>query len=189
MGTYVVINFMSRWLCRTRPTDQPLMKLRNFFANMFHMSRRTIQERFIWRSSLQGDRQGLRAPNTFLVQFKGYNSCYRIQNWAFLVPLDRGHRILCCRNEKSYRGQIHIFFKNIIVHTTPKWAPTFSSIYYEQVAMLHRPKQLASNETEEFLPKHVPHVQKDHIERIHLALIPVGRQTGPESPEYIPRAV
>ena len=39
-----------------------------------------------------------------------------------------------------------------------KWAPTFSSIYVEQVALLHRPEQLDSDETEEFLPKHVPHV-------------------------------
>ena len=37
------------------------------------------------------------------------------------------------------------------------------------------PNQLASDETEEFLPKHVPHVQKDHIGKIHLVLIPVGR--------------
>jgi hypothetical protein len=51
-----------------------------------------------------------------------------------------------------------IFFENIIVLTTLKWAPTFSSIYVEQVALLHRPNQLASDETEEFLPKHVPHV-------------------------------
>ena len=50
----------------------------------------------------------------------------------------------------------------------------FSSIYYEQVALLHPPNRLASDETEEFLSKHVPHVQKDHIGMIHLALIPVG---------------
>ena len=31
-----------------------------------------------------------------------------------------------------------------------------SSIYYEQVALLHPPNRLASDETEEFLPKHVP---------------------------------
>ena len=51
-----------------------------------------------------------------------------------------------------------IFFENIIILTTLKWAPTFSSIYYEQVALLHPPNRLASDETEEFLPKHVPHV-------------------------------
>ena len=51
-----------------------------------------------------------------------------------------------------------IFFENIIILTTLKWAPTFSSIYYEQVALLHPPNRLASNETEEILPKHVPHV-------------------------------
>ena len=34
-----------------------------------------------------------------------------------------------------------------------KWAPTFSSIYYEQVALLHAPNRQASDETEEFLPK------------------------------------
>ena len=54
---------------------------------------------------------------------------------------------------------------------------------------LHPPNRLASDKTEEFLPKHVPHVYKDHIGKIHLALIPVGRWTGPESPEYLPRAV
>ena len=82
-----------------------------------------------------------------------------------------------------------IFFENIIVPTTLKWAPTFSSIYYEQVALLHPPNRLASDETEEFWPKHVPLVWEDHIDKIHLALIPVGRYTGPESPEYLPRAV
>jgi hypothetical protein len=49
-----------------------------------------------------------------------------------------------------------IFFENIIVLTTLKWEPTFSSIYYEQVALLHQPNRLASDETEKFLPKHVP---------------------------------
>ena len=29
---------------------------------------------------------------------------------------------------------------------------------YEQVALLHPPNWLASDETEEFLPEHVPHV-------------------------------
>ena len=56
-----------------------------------------------------------------------------------------------------------------------KWAPTFSTIYYEQVALLHPPIRLACTETEEFLPKHVPHVPKDHIGKIHLSLIPEGR--------------
>src|SRR6185436_11517540 len=51
-----------------------------------------------------------------------------------------------------------IFFENIIVLTSLKWAPMFSSIYYEQVALLHLPNRLVSDETEEFLPKHVPHV-------------------------------
>ena len=50
------------------------------------------------------------------------------------------------------------FFENIIVLTTLKWARTFSSIYYEQVALLRPPNRLASDETEEFLPKHVQHV-------------------------------
>ena len=52
----------------------------------------------------------------------------------------------------------NIFFENIIVLTKLKWPPTFSSIYYEQVALLHPPNQLASDETEVFSPKHVPHV-------------------------------
>ena len=50
------------------------------------------------------------------------------------------------------------FFENIIVLTTLKWEPMFSTIYYEQVALLLPPNLLASDETEEFLPKHVPHV-------------------------------
>ena len=50
------------------------------------------------------------------------------------------------------------FFENIIFLTTLKCEPTFSSIYYEQVALLHPPNRLASDETEEFLPKHVPRV-------------------------------
>src|SRR6185312_4650471 len=62
-----------------------------------------------------------------------------------------------------------------LVLTTLKWSPMFSSIYYEQVALLHPPNRLGSDETEEFLPKHVPHVLKDHIGKIHLALIPVER--------------
>ena len=67
-------------------------------------------------------------------------------------------RILPCRNENSYRVPWHIFFENIIVLNTLKWAPTFSSIYYEQVSLLHPPNQLASDKNEEIFPKHVPHV-------------------------------
>ena len=63
------------------------------------------------------------------------------------------------------------FFENIIFHTTLKWEPNFSSIYYEQLALLHPPNGIAYDETEEFLPKHVPRVYKDHIGKIHLALI------------------
>ena len=47
--------------------------------------------------------------------------------------------------------------------------------YYEQVTLLYPPNRLSSDETEEYLPKHVAHVWKDHIGKIHLALIPVGR--------------
>ena len=59
---------------------------------------------------------------------------------------------------KTHIESTNIFFENIIVLAILKWAPTFSSIYYEQVALLHPPNRLASDETEEFLPKHVPHV-------------------------------
>ena len=38
------------------------------------------------------------------------------------------------------------FFENIIFLSTLKCEPTFSSIYYEQVALLHPPNQLASDE-------------------------------------------
>ena len=51
-----------------------------------------------------------------------------------------------------------IFFENLIVLSTLKRAPKFSSIYYDQVALLHPPNRIASDETEEFLPKHVPRV-------------------------------
>ena len=67
------------------------------------------------------------------------------------------------------------FFENIIVLTTLKWAPTLSSIYYEQVALLHLPNQLDSDETEEFSPKQIPHVYKEYIGKIQLVLIPVGQ--------------
>ena len=50
------------------------------------------------------------------------------------------------------------FFENITVLTTLKWAPTFSSIYYEQVALFYPPNRQASDETEEFSPKHIPQV-------------------------------
>ena len=59
---------------------------------------------------------------------------------------------------KTHTEYPDIFFENIIVHTTLKWAPTLSSIYFEQVALLHPPNRLAYDETVEFLPKHVPHV-------------------------------
>ena len=51
---------------------------------------------------------------------------------------------------KTHIEYLDIFFENKIVLTTSKWAPTFSSIYYEQVALLHPPNRLASDETEEF---------------------------------------
>ena len=44
------------------------------------------------------------------------------------------------------------FFENIIALTTLKWAPIFSLIYYEQVALLHPPNRLASDETEKYCP-------------------------------------
>ena len=60
---------------------------------------------------------------------------------------------------KTHIEYADIFFlKNIIVLTTLKWAPMFSTIYYEQVALLLPPNRLASDVTEEFLPKHVPHI-------------------------------
>ena len=134
------------------------MKLRNFCPNMFHVSRRTILVCFIWRSSLYGDRQGLKAPSIFPVQFKGYNSCYwtKIGSSRSRWNSDTEYYPVGMKTHMEYPG---IFsYENIIVLTTLKWAPTFSSIYYDQVALLHPPNRLASDETEEFLPKHVPHV-------------------------------
>ena len=152
------------------------------------MSRRTIQERFIWRSSLQGDRQGLRAPNTFPCSSKAITHATRSKIGSSRSRWNSGIEYYHV-GMKTHIVYPDIFFKNIIVLTTLKWAPTFLMIYYEQVALLHPPIRLASNETEEFLPEHVPHVQKDHIGKNHQAFIPVGRQTGPESLEYLPRAV
>ena len=48
-------------------------------------------------------------------------------------------------------------------------------IYYEQVVLLHPLNRLASDETEENFTKHVPHVEKNQIVKIRLALIPLGR--------------
>ena len=59
---------------------------------------------------------------------------------------------------KTHIEYLTYFFENIIVLTTLKLAHTFSSIYYEEVALLHPPNRLTSDETEVFLPKHVPHV-------------------------------
>ena len=59
---------------------------------------------------------------------------------------------------KAHVEYLDIFFENTIVLTTLKWEPTLSSIYYDQVALLHPPNRLASDETDEFLSKHVPHV-------------------------------
>ena len=44
------------------------------------------------------------------------------------------------------------FFENKIVLTTLKWAPTFSSIYYEQVALLHPPTVLPPMKLRNFCP-------------------------------------
>src|SRR6185312_4750425 len=102
---------------------------------------------------LYGDRQGLRTKNTFPVQFKGYNSCYRIQNREFSFPnWNRGTEYYLV-GMKTHILYPDIFFLNIIVLTTLIWAPTFSSIYYEQVALLHQPNRQASDETEKFLLK------------------------------------
>ena len=61
-----------------------------------------------------------------------------------LGPVGIGAQNTTCRNENPYRVPWHIFFENIIVLTTLKWAPTFSTIYYEQVALLHPPAQPTS---------------------------------------------
>ena len=75
-----------------------------------------------------------------------------------LGPVGIGAQNTTLHERKLIYCTLTYFFENIIVLTTLKWATTFSSIYYEQVALLHPPNRLASDETEEFLPKHVPHV-------------------------------
>ena len=75
-----------------------------------------------------------------------------------LGPVGIGAQNTTLLDRKLIWSTLTYFFENIIVLTTLKWAQTFSAIYYEQVALLHPPNQLASDETEEFLPKHVPHV-------------------------------
>ena len=89
MGTYILINLL--WAGGSVAPTQPT-SLRwnwgNFAQTCSICLEGPYRKRFIWRSSLLGDRQGLRAPNTFPVQFKDYNSCNRIQNWGFSVPLE-----------------------------------------------------------------------------------------------------
>jgi hypothetical protein len=64
----------------------------------------------------------------------------------------------CTVGMKAHIEYLDIFFWKYNSPYHIEMAPTFSSIYYEQVALLHPPNRLASHETEEFLPKHVPHV-------------------------------
>ena len=86
------------------------------------------------------------------MQFKGYNTCCRIQNREFSVPNWNRGTEYSPKGMKTHIEYPDIIFENIIVLTKLKWAPTFSSIYYEQVALLHPPNRLASDETEEFYP-------------------------------------
>ena len=52
---------------------------------------------------------------------------------------------------------------------------SFSLIYYEQVPLLHPPNRLASDELRNFCPNVFHMSRKDHIGKIHLALILVVR--------------
>ena len=58
----------------------------------------------------------------------------------------------------------------------------FSSIYYEQVALLHLPNQLASVETEEFLPKSICYEQ---VALLH----PPNGLASDETEEFLPKHV
>ena len=70
-----------------------------------------------------------------------------------------------------------------------KWAPTFSSIHYEQVALLHPPKRLASYETEEFFAQTCSTCLEEPYIKDSSSAHPCRAIAWPESPEYLPRAV
>ena len=72
------------------------------------------------------------------------------QKSGVLGPVGIGAENTTLLESKLILGTLTYFFENIIVLTTLNCAPTFSSIYYEQVALLHNPNRLASDKTEEF---------------------------------------
>ena len=142
---------MSWWLCCTRPTDSPPMKLRKFSqtcstclegshrkdSSSAHACRAIDR---VWEP---------RIPSPCSLKAITHSTGSKIGS-----SLSRWHRGIEYYNigMKTYIEYLTYFFENIIVLTTLKWAPTFSSIYYEEVSLLHPPNQLASDETEEFFP-------------------------------------
>ena len=106
---------------------------------------------------MYGDRQGLEPRIPSPCSLKAITHAIGSKIGSSQSRWDRGTEYFPV-GMKTHIEYPDIFFENTIVLTTFKLAPTFSSIYYEQVALLHPPKRLASDETEEFLPKHIPHV-------------------------------
>ena len=119
------------------------MKLRNFCPNMFHMSRRTI---YPCRAIDRAQEPRIPPPCSLktITHATGSKIGSSQSRW------NRGTEYYPVGMKSHIEGLIY-FFENIIVRTTLKWAPTFSSIYYEHVALLHPPNRLASDKTEEFL--------------------------------------
>ena len=86
------------------------------------------------------------------------HSCYSIQNREFSAPLEWGHRILPCRNENCYIKYPDIFFckYNSPYHIEMCTYVLIDLLWAGGSVAPAQPTSL--NETEEFLPKHVPQV-------------------------------
>src|SRR6185437_8684398 len=66
-----------------------------------------------------------------------------------------------------------------------KWAPTFSSIHYEQVALLHPPNRLASYDTEEFFAQTCSTCLEGPYRKESSGAHPCRTIDRTESPEYL----
>ena len=111
MGTYIIIDLL--WAGGSVAPAQPTSLWWNW--GIFAQAYSTCLEG-PYRKGSSGAHPCRAIDNSWEPQipspwFKGYNSCYRIQNREFSVPSEYEHRILPCRNENSYRVPWHIFLK------------------------------------------------------------------------------